>query len=267
MPLIPAPQLHLWLCQTTKLSPAYLQQAQTIFLDEKERERFTRYKFEKHKTAFLASRILLKTGLHYYLGGEIADIAFTYNAFGKPEIIAEQNPTGIHFNLTHSDDYILLAVYHSALGIDTENLDRKANILNIARHNFHPKEIFQLENAPNQIALGFYFWMLKEAYIKYIGKGLSQRLTEFYFERNQQELIFGFDNQPHLKLGAALLEIAGRCTAAICYNGGEVEWHAKEVSDFGNIQSVPVSIMAQTSLQHRTSLAEHIANQHFTDDA
>ena len=68
----------------------------------------------------------------------------------------------MQFNLTHSDTWALVAVDSAEVGIDTENMQRNSNILNIARHNFHQQEIEFLTTKAAEPRWGFYYWMLKK---------------------------------------------------------------------------------------------------------
>ncbi len=205
-----------------------------------------RYRFNQHKTAFLASRILLKTCLAEYLSCALSDIRFTLNAYGKPELPPEINPHGVHFNLSHSGDYSVVALHTQPVGIDTEKLDRTTDMLKIAQHNFHPLEIAQLENQPANAPLGLYLWMLKEAYIKYIGKGLAHPLREFYFLLDQHRLHCGSEDKS-ASPGAALLKIAGGCVAAVCHAPAQLEWHAYSLQDQGVVRVAELEWLAQTA--------------------
>ncbi|HEY6528734.1 MAG TPA: 4'-phosphopantetheinyl transferase superfamily protein [Cellvibrionaceae bacterium] len=187
-----------------------------LYLDAQELVRFERFKFDQHRQAFLASRVLLKTALASRLNCAISQLAFTSGPQGKPELIAELNQDAWQFNLTHSDKWALVAIDKQAVGIDTENMQRSTNILNIARHNFHPLEVDFLTGKANEPRWGFYYWMLKEAYIKYLGVGLSQSLLEFYFVW-QQPLLFGSEKSLPVP-AAAVFSWAEDEVAALCYS-------------------------------------------------
>ena len=69
------------------------------------------------------------------------------------------------------------------VGIDVEWLDRRPASGDLARRFFAPAECAQLEALPpartDEAFLSI--WILKEAYIKAIGKGLAQPLDSFAF--------------------------------------------------------------------------------------
>lgn len=213
------------------------------YLDAQEYARFRRFKFDQHRQAFLASRVLQKTALAHMLQCPIGQLGFDFGPQGKPHLQPDINPTGLEFNLTHSDTWALLAVDQTAVGIDTENMQRSTNILNIARHNFHPQEIEFLTAKAPELQWGFYYWMLKEAYIKYLGKGLSQSLKEFYF--TWQPLQFGSE-VPLPVPAAAVFNWAPDALAALCYQPGDVQLRLQQLSASGSWTPLEIQILAQT---------------------
>ena len=218
-------------------------QAAADFLDAQEHVRFKRYKFDQHRQAFLASRVLQKTALAQILNCPVTHLAFEFGPQGKPRLQPAINPAALEFNLTHSDSWALLAVDQTAVGIDTENMQRNTNILNIARHNFHPQEIEFLTAKASEHKWGFYYWMLKEAYIKFLGKGLSQSLKDFYF--NWQPLRFGSETQLPVP-AAALFSWAPDGLAALCYQPGDVQLRLQQLTANGSWRSLETQMLAQT---------------------
>lgn len=218
-------------------------QAAAHYLDAQESVRFKRYKFDQHRQAFLASRVLQKTALAQTLKCAIADLAFDFGPHGKPHLTPAINPACVQFNLTHSDTWALVAVDSAEVGIDTENMQRNSNILNIARHNFHQQEIEFLTTKAAEPRWGFYYWMLKEAYIKYIGKGLSQPLSDFYF--TWQPLQFGSET-PLPVPAATVFSWAPDGLAALCYTPGDVQLSLQQLSVNGGWTPLDIQVLAQT---------------------
>lgn len=216
------------------------------FLDAEELLRFERFKFDQHRYAFLASRKLLKSALAMRLNCSISQLAFNLGPQGKPYLTSEINPQGIEFNLTHSDSWALLAIDSSAIGIDTENMQRKTDILNIARHNFHPLEIDFLTAKAEELQWGFYYWMLKEAYIKYLGAGLSQRLKDFYFTW-QECLVFGAETTLPIP-AAAVLSWQQDAVAALCFEPGEVEFRLLQLTAQNQWVPLETELLVQTAV-------------------
>jgi 4'-phosphopantetheinyl transferase len=69
------------------------------------------------------------------------------------------------------------------LGVDVENMNRTASLLELAKRFFAPIEYEYVREAPPHLQRKTFFriWTLKEAYIKAQGKGLSIPLDSFHF--------------------------------------------------------------------------------------
>lgn len=106
----------------------------------------------------------------------LKDIIFEFESHGKPFIKNIQN---IHFNNSHSGDWIVCAVHELPIGIDIE----KINPIDfaIAKRFFSETENIELFKKEGQAKLEYFFdlWTLKESYIKATGKGLSTPLNAF----------------------------------------------------------------------------------------
>jgi 4'-phosphopantetheinyl transferase len=88
----------------------------------------------------------------------------------------------LRFNLSHSHEVALLAVTLDAeLGVDVEHIRADFASEDVARRFFSRAEVEVFNALPKeeQVAAFFRCWTRKEAYIKAIGKGLSQALDAF----------------------------------------------------------------------------------------
>lgn len=142
--------------------------------------------------AFLEYCLRLETGI---LEGELP---FQYNEHGKPYL----KNSNIHFNMSHSGEYAVLAVGDSRVGIDVERL--RKNRLSVARRCFCPEEYADIMSAGDKLLQELRFleyWTMKEAYVKYIGAGLSIPLNSFCIVRrddaaNEESYTVTTDNTP-----------------------------------------------------------------------
>ena len=125
--------VHVW---TIDLEEAALDFPELLSDDE-----ITRFSSINHKKArldFLRSRASLRLILASYLGVTAADIAFSYNENGKPELALSGYPM-LNFNLSHSDKYCLLAVAaDSEIGVDVERVQATRDYHALARRFFTP---------------------------------------------------------------------------------------------------------------------------------
>ena len=83
----------------------------------------------------------------------------------------------LHFSLSHSGEYVLLALSASRVGADIQQF--RPVRPDIAARFFVEGERDFIKNSPDREAAFFIVWTLKEAYIKYTGKGLAQGLESF----------------------------------------------------------------------------------------
>jgi 4'-phosphopantetheinyl transferase len=88
----------------------------------------------------------------------------------------------LEFNLSHSGDYVLIAVAQEhKVGIDVERIRSDMEFESIANRFFSPNETAELTSLPpKQKTIAFFnCWTRKEAYIKAQGLGLSLPLGSF----------------------------------------------------------------------------------------
>lgn len=148
-------------------------------LEPPELERAGRFHFEKHRRQFIVARGFLRSVVARYLDMPPAALRFSYGAYGKPALASEHV---LRFNLSHSHEVALLAVALDAeLGVDVEHIRADFATEDIARRFFSRAEVDAFNTLPPEelVAAFFRCWTRKEAYIKAIGKGLSQELSDF----------------------------------------------------------------------------------------
>jgi 4'-phosphopantetheinyl transferase len=148
-------------------------------LEPDELNRASRFHFEKHRHHFIVARGFLRSVVARYLEIRPEALRFSYGAYGKPGLASEHV---LRFNLSHSHEVALLAVAHDAeLGVDVEHIRADFASEEIARRFFSRAEVEVFNALPKeeQVAAFFRCWTRKEAYIKAIGKGLSQALDAF----------------------------------------------------------------------------------------
>ncbi len=145
------------------------------FVDEAKQERIKKfYKWEDAQRTLLGDLltryiIMQKTQL------KNAEISFTTNRYGKPKLTSRED---MHFNLSHSGNWIVCAFDKQPIGIDVEKINPGVD-LNIAKNYFSSVEHSDLLGKPDKYSYFFSLWTLKESFIKNVGKGLSLPLSSF----------------------------------------------------------------------------------------
>lgn len=96
----------------------------------------------------------------------------------------------LFYNLSHSGDWIVLAISDSAIGIDTEPVNNSFDFNDIIKDYFSPGESCFI-NEEKSAERFFLLWTRKEALTKATGKGLDEDLKlipsldgRHYLERN-----------------------------------------------------------------------------------
>jgi 4'-phosphopantetheinyl transferase len=160
------------------------------YLSVEETDRLNKFHFKKDKDCFVASRGALKDILARYINRLPSQLNIRYAQYGKPFL----NNSNIHFNVSHSNQYILIAIAkHIPLGIDIEYCNQDLDFLTLAKNICSEIEYAKLSKLPiHERCLAFYrCWTRKEAFIKALGKGL-------YFPLNQVEVTFLPFEEPKL---------------------------------------------------------------------
>ncbi len=183
--IISSREIHLWYAYDEQICDSQLLCQYHRLLNEEECSQQKRFYFEKHRHQYLITRALIRTVLSLYVN-EIAPEKwqFTKNKYGKPSISNSRLRLPLHFNISHTDKMVVLAVtVDQEVGVDVEYLLRSGKTVEIADSFFSPIEARQLLALPVEKQKDRFFdlWTLKEAYIKACGMGLSIPLDHFSY--------------------------------------------------------------------------------------
>jgi 4'-phosphopantetheinyl transferase len=145
-------------------------------IDPEQKDRIMRFHFIEDKKRALAGILLSKYAIAKVFGISLDEIRVEKNKYGKPHVVGKR---GVHFNISHSGDYVVCAVAGSPVGIDVQ--EHKSGGLDIAERFFLQEERDALAMCEGDAKRKLFYeiWSLKEAYIKCIGMGLSKPLDEF----------------------------------------------------------------------------------------
>lgn len=102
----------------------------------------------------------------------------SYNASGKPSVA-----NAPFFNLSHSNDFVMLAISDTPVGCDIEKLHKAV----LSHHVFHPNELNALSNLPSGDIQNHEFlrmWTAKEAFLKAIGTGIDAKASSYDFSKS-----------------------------------------------------------------------------------
>lgn len=109
---------------------------------------------------------------------------FRETEHGRPEIAEPVLAPPLRFNLTHTSGLVACVVAETDdVGLDVEDVRRRADIRKITRRFFAPGEVAAIERLDEEHRPMAFFerWTLKEAYLKARGAGISLPLAEVAF--------------------------------------------------------------------------------------
>ncbi len=147
-----------------------------------ERAKADRFRFPIDRARFIVARGLLRAILARYLDWEPGEIAFQYNAFGKPSLRDETGGGTLQFNVSHADGIALYAfTLGRAVGVDIESIRPEMAGERIAERFFSPREVATLRALGPELQPDAFFrcWTRKEAYVKARGEGITGALDRF----------------------------------------------------------------------------------------
>ena len=140
--------------------------------------RAERHHLDRDRERFIAARGLLRSILGRYLSLDPKELTFSIGENGKPELANVCSP--LRFNLSHSEDLMLLAITHSReIGVDLEAVRNDVPFEMLADYYFDPEDAWDLRLLPAaQRAWKFYdVWTCTEAQLKASGAGLTRGPT------------------------------------------------------------------------------------------
>jgi 4'-phosphopantetheinyl transferase len=168
---------HLWRLSLTV--SAERRSALAATLADNEHERIAAFRVAEPRERFVASRGLLRETLAGYIGARPEALRFCSGAYGKPAL-ADEPDDGLRFNLSHSDDLLLIAVARGhEVGIDLERIRPILGMRQIVAALVTVTEQDALERArPEQRdALFTQLWTRHEAIAKGEGRGVAHALA------------------------------------------------------------------------------------------
>jgi 4'-phosphopantetheinyl transferase len=172
-----ASAVHVWACAPNQISASLLQNRALGWLSEFERETLEQIQSDELRHEFLLTRAICREKLSAITGVDPQDWRFEKSPNGKPFIAAPSEFRQLRFSLTHTQDYAACAITRAGeVGVDAEWTRRHVDVDSVARHFLALAECEELARLDPQARLERFFelWVLKEAYLKGTGAGLSQ---------------------------------------------------------------------------------------------
>ena len=198
-PDLPKEQIHIWRVPLPQ-PPNVLSRLEQL-LDPDEQQRAARFHFPKDRIRYTVAHGALRMILAEYLGARPGELCFQRGRFGKPYLSfpsaklggkrgagrqelagvpAASPPPELHFNLSHCEDLVLVAISRNhPVGVDVEKVRNISNLERIVDRYFSADEKRFLQSAVDQhypTAL-LTLWSRREAAAKALGLDLSAALS------------------------------------------------------------------------------------------
>ncbi|NLD99559.1 MAG: 4'-phosphopantetheinyl transferase superfamily protein [Fibrobacter sp.] len=151
------------------------------------RERSTKFKFQQDALRSLTGELLLRYGLIKYGFEKIDSIQFGVNEFGKPFLT---DVSDFDISISHSGKWVVAGFSSCAIGVDVEMI-KKIDFA-IAEQFFTAQDCSLIKSTNDKVSareMFYRIWVLKESYVKAIGKGLSCPLNSFYVNKIDGDLV------------------------------------------------------------------------------
>lgn len=194
-------EVHLWFAHDEEINDEKLLKLYHEILNTEELSIQSKFIKKKHRHQYLITRSLVRNVLSYYVNNRVKPHQWHFhkNNYGKP-VIANPGFSGLlDFNLSHSENIVVLAVTGGQdVGVDVEYIQDGGKALRLADEYFSCKEVDSLLLLPKELREDRFFdlWTLKEAYTKACGKGLSIPLDQFSFSFVEHDHIsISFDTE------------------------------------------------------------------------
>jgi 4'-phosphopantetheinyl transferase len=137
-------------------------------------ERADRYFHLKDKNRHIVCRGALRVILGKYLNISPVLVEFGIGTNQKP-FVKNSNTINIRYNISHSGDYILIAIANNDVGADIELINNDFDYQDIIGEHFNAEEIDFIKQ-DNSAERFFMLWTRKEALLKATAKGLDDDL-------------------------------------------------------------------------------------------
>ena len=147
------------------------------WLTEAERQRLQAITSATRRDSFLAGHWQARAQAAQWLQLDVRRIALETDADGRPILCVDGDAMPLHVSLSHSGDWLALALADAPVGVDVELPQRARDWNALARFVLSPEERRRVHDADDAARAEVFhaLWTLKEAHGKRSGAGLQPR--------------------------------------------------------------------------------------------
>jgi 4'-phosphopantetheinyl transferase len=163
------------------------------------------------KRLHLLGRLVMWFLLYKATGHESIASEVSTNKFGKPVV---NGYTDLHFNVSHSGEWVVGAICDVPVGVDVEEI--KPVDLAMMYDCFDEQEIVDIlerKNPQDRLRYFYDIWTLKESYVKANGKGLAIPTKDFVIRKTGSRIhTFGLETPAYFSQH----DINPQCVLSTC---------------------------------------------------
>jgi 4'-phosphopantetheinyl transferase len=164
-------EVHLWRIGLD-LSGSGLHHLEKLLSPEEEL-RANKFFRVQDRLRFVLGRGGAKELLSFYSNKVPSELMLEIGPKGKPFVQASDK---LYFNISHSGNWVLIAIGKKELGIDLEKMTGEAIRDSLLRECFHRDELKLISESEDPVMEFFKFWTRKEAFLKAAGNGMVDDL-------------------------------------------------------------------------------------------
>lgn len=203
----------------------------TKLLAADELERASAFHFDAERERYVMARGCLRVVLARHLGIQPDALRFESNEYGKPMLAGTPDADGVEFNVSHSDDLVVLGIARGRrVGVDVELMRNDLPHRDMAERFFSGSELESLRSQPpdGQMEHFFEIWARKEAYVKGRGQGFTIPSESFSVTLDDDGPAVVDDRESSSNPGrwsTAGFDVAVGYAAAVAAEGND--WHVR----------------------------------------
>ncbi|SMC95725.1 4'-phosphopantetheinyl transferase family protein [Pedobacter nyackensis] len=141
-------------------------------LNDQEITKASRFLKTKDAESYIVTRYVLRNLLAHFVLIPPADIHFHFSSDKKPKV------DGIEFNISHSGNFIIIAISLAPIGIDIEFINQNFDFDPLMNAIFNEEESSLINKNADRLLWFYVLWTRKEAILKASGEGLTEDLTK-----------------------------------------------------------------------------------------
>jgi phosphopantetheine--protein transferase-like protein len=166
------------------------------YITQDEQHRAERFLFAEDRETYISCHELLRSVLSKILNKGPLEIQIITGPNSKPAL----SDNSLYFNITHTRDAFAIVVSNKKhVGIDLEKMSIIPDFSSLVKSNFSRGENkYIFESEPDAIKRFFLLWTRKEAFLKALGTGIIDDLTQIEVFKNDNFIEKTvFDNLDH----------------------------------------------------------------------